>query len=204
MSGLTYHLPFSASDLVNDPFDVVVVPGGRSASDILANDTHSIDIIKAQAHAANGTGSHKTLAAIGNATGVVVAKAADAVSGMRACGDPATDYLITNASGIKQTTPTVVDRWLISARGPGVAQEFALQIIARAISQDAADNVRRATQIENGEYPEPTPARLYPNSAQKFHNWSYIAITAGLAFFVVTAVFVILFVRLRSKSYAPI
>jgi hypothetical protein len=206
MSGLTYHLPFFVSDLANQTFDVVVVPGGASASDLLANDTYSVDIIRRQADAANRTDQPRTLtlAAIGNATGVVVAAAAHAVSGMRACGDPASDDLIAAFGGIKQTTPTVADKWLITARGPGIAQEFALQIIARAISPDAADSVRRETQIENGEYPQPTPATLYPDSAQKFHSWSYIAISAGSGFFVVAAVFVMLFVRLKSENYVQI
>jgi 4-methyl-5(b-hydroxyethyl)-thiazole monophosphate biosynthesis len=204
MSGLTYHLPFSVFDLANDTFDVVVVPGGRPACEVIANDALSVNIIARHAQEANETSQQKTLAAIGDATGVVVASAAHAVSGLRACGDPASDYLIADFGGIKQTTPAVVDKWLITARGPGIAQEFALQIITRAIGQDAADSVRRETQIENEEYPQPTPARLYLDSAQRFHTWSYVAITAGSLLFVVTAVFVILFVRLKAEAYSPL
>lgn len=137
------------SDVMSNTYDIIIVPGGMPGAPTLASNHDVIEFIRRHNDA------KKFVCSICAATGVVLAEAARIMEGRRGCGYPGTDDLIAKYGGTKVTDRTVVDGNIISARGPGVAQEFSLEIIKNAVNASHAESIARQTTIICDDYPKP-------------------------------------------------
>jgi 4-methyl-5(b-hydroxyethyl)-thiazole monophosphate biosynthesis len=165
MAGITYRIPKAVENVTEENFGVVLVPGGNPGAWNLANDPTVIDIIQ------NQSKSKCWLASIGGATWVVLGGAANVLANKTACGYPGTDANSSQNWGSLSTDPIVIDDTLITARGSGVVQAFALSIVEKLCGQSVSLNLAMDLQIINPSYPTPTDLPW-----QSETDWRIIAI----------------------------
>lgn len=133
----TVLLPDQAlDDVLNVPFDMVVLPGGLPGSDNLANDDRVIALLKRTAAAGRFTGAIC-------AAPTVLAKAG-VLTGKRATAYPGTlDKM--NVPGVTYTGTAVErDGTVITSRGPGTALLFGLELIEALAGKETRDRVDKA------------------------------------------------------------
>lgn len=129
-------------DVDGDDFDCVVVPGGRGAEAIAA-DERAVAMIRRL----SSRGS--LVAAICAAPAVVLGKACGLLSGRRFTCYPGMEGLVPE--GRFEASRVVADGSLITARGPGCAAEFSVAV-ARALAGAAkAKDLAAATLLELAE-----------------------------------------------------
>ena len=117
------------------PADVMVFPGGMPGSRNLGNCVPLIKAMKAH-YAAGGT-----LAAICAAPGLVLSQLDDLRGVDFTCYDGFQDPLISKGASFVRKGAVCSGR-IITGRGPGHAQEFALEIIKKLKGEVVADDVR--------------------------------------------------------------
>ncbi len=133
----TVFIPDATLDEVLDmPFDMIVLPGGLPGADNLANDDRIIALLKRMAAAG------KFVCAI-CAAPTVLAKAG-VLAGKRATAYPGTlDKM--NLPDVTYTGAAVVrDGIVVTSRGPGTALPFALDLIEALVGKEIRDRVDKS------------------------------------------------------------
>lgn len=123
------------AEVIDDDFDMIVLPGGLPGADHLEADDRLRELLQRMAQ----TGRHT--AAICAAPRVLAA--AGLLDGRRATSYPGflDDYRVDYCED-----PVVQDGKLITSRGPGTAMDFALALIAALRGQTVRDEVESALQ----------------------------------------------------------
>lgn len=122
-------------------FDVIITPGGLPGATNLAENSTVVDLIKK--HYNEG----RFIASICASPGVVLAEACDIVSGKKICGYPGFEEEITSHNGIISTENVCVDGKLITARGPGLAIDFAIAIVEQLCGKSKAQKLYDTTLV---------------------------------------------------------
>jgi 4-methyl-5(b-hydroxyethyl)-thiazole monophosphate biosynthesis len=122
-------------DVIDESFDMIVLPGGQPGSDNLRDDPRIARLLRRASDAGAYT------AAICAAPKVL--GAAGLLDGKRATSFPG----VLDASKFTQTQlldePVVVDGKLITSRGPGTAMDFALELIALLAGEERLHAVEK-------------------------------------------------------------
>lgn len=131
--GVVLQAQTSLAEVLNQTFDMVVLPGGQPGSDHLAEDERLLDLLRRTVQ------SGGISAAICAAPKVL--KAAGLLDGLKATSFPG--VLDKNpAQDMTYLNQAVVDSGLIvTSRGPGTAMDFALHLIERLKGSEARDKV---------------------------------------------------------------
>lgn len=121
--GVVLQAQTSLAEVLNESFDMVVLPGGQPGSDHLAADQRLLELL--QTTVATGGISAAICAA------PKVLKAAGLLDGLEATSFPG--VLDKHpAKGMVYLTQAVVDSGsIVTSRGPGTAMDFALHLIER-------------------------------------------------------------------------
>ena len=141
-SGIPYVCDARLEDVQNNDYDGIFVPGGMPGTVNLAQNQMVIDLIKRF----NSAG--KLVTSICAATGYVLAEACRILNGKKAVGYPGTDLKIQEYGGIMLNTSTCLDGNILSARGPGVANLLAIEMIRYLQGDSAAENMKKGTVME--------------------------------------------------------
>lgn len=118
------------SQINSENFDALIIPGGPSAF-VMKDDTNVIDLVQ-QFYRTN-----KWISAICAAP--IILHNAGILSNKKYCSHPCVHEEL---STVDTTSRVVVDKPIITAAGPGVATEFALEIISQLLGEAMA-NVQR-------------------------------------------------------------
>jgi putative intracellular protease/amidase len=203
-SNLSYHVPTSVTNISDPNYRLLIVPGGPGAT-ILTESATVLRLIHDHALVRK-----QPLAAIGSGISIVLAhnKSYPGVLNGTEVVWPSSLTAITDAGAkVNTSLPVLVNQGtynLTTARGTGLAQEFALRLVGDLCGPIAAEYIANQTQITNPRYPMATPACLYPNSAKEYHTWTYVTAALSGACLILAFVFVFLFVRTKSSAYQAI
>ena len=133
--GMTLIPDTSIDKVVNESFDLVVLPGGLPGANHLRDDSRVQDILKKQAAA------NKSVAALCAAPKALAA--AGLLEGRSVTCYPGS----LNDSDLKntniKTTPIEIDGNIITSRGPGTAMDFALTLIELLEGKEKREEVNR-------------------------------------------------------------
>jgi 4-methyl-5(b-hydroxyethyl)-thiazole monophosphate biosynthesis len=118
-------------------YDCIALPGGMPGSENLKNDPRVLDLVR-------------ELAAAGKITAALCAApmvlgAAGVLQGKRATCYPGFEDFMTGARHVGD--PVVRDGAIITARGPGCAIPFALELVSALGARDAAENLKESMQV---------------------------------------------------------
>lgn len=129
------------SDVLDDDFDMVVLPGGLPGADHLNNDSRIQNIVKKLAI------NNKYTAAICAAPRVLAT--AGLLEDKHATSFPgALDQFPVNNMTYEEKS-VVVDGKVITSRGPGTAMDFTLTLIELLLGKEKRDEVEAPLQREN-------------------------------------------------------
>ena len=110
------------------------------------------------------------------------------LNGKRATAYPGFEKYLTGATCTGEAV--VVDGNIISARGPGVAQEFSLEIIKNAVNASHAESIARQTTIICDDYPK----------LDQMDTWKIVAIAMIAVSSVLLIVAIVLCTRARETN----
>jgi 4-methyl-5(b-hydroxyethyl)-thiazole monophosphate biosynthesis len=130
--GIAVTADVALDDVRSDDFDAVVLPGGMPGSRTLREDERVLTLVRALARA------DKYVAAICAAPSAL--EAAGVLAGKRATSFPGNE--LPSARYVEARV--VVDGKLVTSRAAGTALEFALTLVARLESPEAAEKLRTA------------------------------------------------------------
>ncbi|NCC29886.1 MAG: DJ-1/PfpI family protein [Gammaproteobacteria bacterium] len=122
-------------DVLERPFDMIVLPGGLPGADHLAEDPRIIALLRGQ-HAEG-----RFVAAICAAPKVLAR--AGLLDGRSATAYPGAVDPVTFPRVDFTDAAVVVDGTLVTSRGPGTAMDFALQLIELLLGRESRDQVER-------------------------------------------------------------
>ncbi|MGM0601958.1 MAG: DJ-1 family glyoxalase III [Bacillota bacterium] len=125
-------------DVLDYNFDAVVLPGGMPGAANLKESSELLKLIK------NIDAQKGLVAAICAAP--IVLEAAGVLDGRDATSYPGYDSEMKSANYSEERV--VVDRNLITARGPGVAVEFALEVVKYLVGEGETSSLKKAMLIE--------------------------------------------------------
>jgi 4-methyl-5(b-hydroxyethyl)-thiazole monophosphate biosynthesis len=128
--GITVSADVRLDDVLGEEFDAVVLPGGMPGSRTLRDDMRVLGIVK------DASRKNKLVAAVCAAP--IVLEAAGVLAGRRATSYPGNE--LSSARYVEERV--VVDGQLVTSRGPGTALEFALALVEKLVSPEAADKLR--------------------------------------------------------------
>ena len=124
--------------VINDDFDLMVLPGGLPGADNLNNDPRIHQLITRL------SAENKFVAAICAAPKVLATNGI--LNGKKATAYPGSlDALDTSAIQLSQT-PIEMDDKVITSRGPGTAMDFALSLIETLLGKEARESVEKPLQ----------------------------------------------------------
>jgi 4-methyl-5(b-hydroxyethyl)-thiazole monophosphate biosynthesis len=128
-------------DVLNDDFDMLVLPGGLPGADHLNNDQRIQTIVKRLA------ANNKYTAAICAAPRVLAT--AGLLEGKHATSFPGAldNFPVTNIT--YEEKAVVVDGKVVTSRGPGTAMDFTLTLIELLVGKEKRDEVEVALQRVN-------------------------------------------------------
>lgn len=133
--GITFIPDVQISEVVDQSFDMIVLPGGMPGADHLRDNAALQTLIKQ--HAAD----NKYLAAICAAPKVLAHLGL--LENKRVTSYPgALDAAALNNTQL-QSTPIEMDGKIITSRGPGTAMDFALQLIELLVDKDTRQQVEK-------------------------------------------------------------
>lgn len=118
-------------DVTPDDYDILLLPGGGGGTDIMAGDERLLDAIRSFARGG------KLIGAICAAP--LVLQKAGVLDGRRATCHPAVAADLTVPEVVSERV--VVDRRIVTSRGPGTAFDFALRILEIVDGEEAAQSV---------------------------------------------------------------
>jgi len=131
--GLTLIPDMTLDEVLNDPFDMIVLPGGLPGADHLNNDPRIHDILKRLAS------EGKYTAAI-CAAPKVLAKAG-LLEGRTATSYPGVLDKMDLSRVNVQLERVVADEKVVTSRGPGTAMDFSLELIEKLLGKAKRDEV---------------------------------------------------------------
>lgn len=137
-SNITIKADAALPDVMNEDWDMVVLPGGLPNAYLLRND------INVKAVVERLRDERKAVAAICAAP---TALAAYGITyGMRVTSYPACqkEMETLQPSSVYVNDAVVEDDFLTTSRGPGTAIEFALRLVARLCGEDKSEEVRQS------------------------------------------------------------
>lgn len=129
---------FLLDDVLNDDFDMIVLPGGLPGADHLNNDPRIQSIVKKMA------ANNKYTAAICAAPRILAT--AGILEGKHATSFPGALDQFPVANLIFEEQAVVVDGKIITSRGPGTAMDFALTLIELLLGKVKRDEVEATLQ----------------------------------------------------------
>jgi len=137
-SNITLQADAALPDLMDEDWDMIVLPGGLPNAHLLRDDMHVKQLVEKLA--AKG----KSIAAICAAP--IALAAYGMTKGKRVTSYPACQDEMEQLqpSSIYVNDAVVEDDGLMTSRGAGTAVEFALHLVASLINQDKADEVRQS------------------------------------------------------------
>ena len=127
--------------VLNDDFDMVVLPGGLPGADHLNNDQRIQTIVKRLA------ANNKYTAAICAAPRVLAT--AGLLEGKHATSFPGALDKFPVANMTYEEKAVVVDGKVVTSRGPGTAMDFSLTLIELLVGKEKRDEVELALQRVN-------------------------------------------------------
>lgn len=127
------------SQIQNDDFDCVVIPGGGPGSAALAADAQCVAFIKRHAAA------NKLIAAICAAPALVLSEACGLLGGKRFTCYPGMESRVPG--GIFCKDRVVRDGMFITSQGPGTAGEFSIELARALVGNGAADHLAAAVLL---------------------------------------------------------
>ena len=134
--GITLLPDFSLDQVLNDDFDMIVLPGGLPGADHLNDDPRILGLL--QRMAVEG----KYTAAICAAPKILAN--ANLLNGRKATSYPGILDKLT-IDGIEiLSEPVVTDRKVITSRGPGTAMDFALELVEKLVGREKRLEVEKA------------------------------------------------------------
>ena len=122
--------------VLEDDFDMMVLPGGLPGADHLNQDPRIIRLLRQLAERG------KYAAAICAAPKVLAS--AGLLQGRRATSYPGVLDALELPDTIRRDDPVVVDERVITSRGPGTAMDFALELIEKLAGREQRDAVESA------------------------------------------------------------
>ncbi len=126
------------SEHFNELPDIIITPGGMPGSSNLKENKMAIEMIKKQA-------SEKKLIASICASPIVLEEA-DILKSIRYTCYPGFENEIKNGKFVDSRV--VSDKNIITAKGPGVALEFALKIVEELIGENKANDLKKAMIVK--------------------------------------------------------
>lgn len=133
--GITIIPDTSIDTVLNQTFDLIVLPGGLPGADHLRDDENILALLKN--HADKG----KYIGAICAAPKAVAA--AGLLEGKKATAYPGVLEALDNAQIDVKDTAIEIDGKIVTSRGPGTAMDFALTLIELLEGQAKRDEVNR-------------------------------------------------------------
>lgn len=127
-------------DVINDDFDMIVLPGGLPGADHLNNDPRIQAIVKKLANNNKYTAAICAAPRVLATAGVLEEKHATSFPG-------ALDQFPVN-NMIYEEKSVVVDGKVITSRGPGTAMDFTLTLIELLLGKEKRDEVEASLQRE--------------------------------------------------------
>lgn len=134
--GITVQADWEEKDVTTDPLQAVVLPGGMPGTLNLEKST----IVLAAVRDCMNRG--KYVAAICAAPSILGHMGL--LRGKKAVCFPGFESQLTGAQ--LSHDPVCTDNTLITARGPGVAVDFALELVAQLVGEKTADKIRMSMQ----------------------------------------------------------
>lgn len=134
--GMTLIPDVSLEQVLNESFDMIVLPGGLPGADHLNNDPRIHDLLKRMA--AEG----KFTAAICAAPKVLAT--AGLLDGRKATSFPGVLDQMDLPKVDIQMEPVVVDDKVVTSRGPGTAMDFALELLQKLAGKKKRNEVEKA------------------------------------------------------------
>ena len=134
--GMTLIPDVSLEQVLNESFDMIVLPGGLPGADHLNNDPRIHDLLKRMA--AEG----KFTAAICAAPKVLAT--AGLLDGRKATSFPGVLDQMDLPKVDIQMEPVVVDDKVATSRGPGTAMDFALELLQKLAGKKKRNEVEKA------------------------------------------------------------
>lgn len=132
----TVFIPDTTLDsVINETFDMIVLPGGLPGAENLREDQRIIQLLRRHAH------QGQYVAAI-CAAPKVLAHAGLLDNHQATCYPGSLDEFNLNSDNLSQAA-TIVDDKIITSRGPGTALDFALTLIEQLTSKQKRDEVER-------------------------------------------------------------
>ena len=126
------------NDVLNDNFDMIILPGGLPGADHLNNDQRIQTIVKKMA------AKNKYTAAICAAPRVLAT--AGLLDGKHATSFPGALDNFPVADMIYEEKAVVIDGKVITSRGPGTAMDFTLTLIELLVGKEKRDEVETTLQ----------------------------------------------------------
>ena len=129
---------FVIDDVLNEDFDMVVLPGGLPGADHLNNDQRIQNLIKTMAE------KNKYTAAICAAPRVL--STAGLLDGKHATSFPGALDNFPATGMTYEDKPVVIDGKVVTSKGPGTAMEFALTLIELLLGKEKRVEVEKPLQ----------------------------------------------------------
>jgi 4-methyl-5(b-hydroxyethyl)-thiazole monophosphate biosynthesis len=135
-SGITIQPDASLTDVMQDEWEMVVLPGGLPNAHLLRDDANVKEIVERLRQ------QRKSIAAICAAPTALAAYGL--IDGRRVTSYPGVKAQIQELapSAVYVDEAVVEDDFLTTSRGAGTAVEFALRLVSRLCGQEKADEVR--------------------------------------------------------------
>ena len=140
--GITIIPDTTIDKVINEQFDMIVLPGGLPGADHLNNDARVQQIIQRMAS------ENKFTAAICAAPRVLAT--AGLLNGKHVTSFPGSldGYPVSNMS--YEEKAVVIDGKVVTSRGPGTAMDFALSLIELLLGKEKRDAVEKPLQRQPG------------------------------------------------------
>ncbi len=123
-------------DVLDDTFDMIVLPGGLPGADHLDNDPRIQRLLRELAERGGYTAAICAAPKVLASAGLLDGREATAYPGvLTATGQPGIRVL---------DQPVVRDGQVITSRGPGTAMDFALELIETLMGRECRDEVEQA------------------------------------------------------------
>jgi 4-methyl-5(b-hydroxyethyl)-thiazole monophosphate biosynthesis len=134
---ITVSADASIDGIAAGDYDCIALPGGMPGSENLKNDPRVIALVRAMAKAGKFTAALCAAPMVLGAAGVL--------EGKRATCYPGFEGTMTGARFVAD--PVVRDGTVITARGPGCAIPFALELVSALGAKGIADNLKESMQV---------------------------------------------------------